>query len=363
MRIIFFILLLLASEGLNAQSRSNVLNPTADPRGEAELRICSQNMENYGPFSLAKPRVPSLTPELHSAKELAVLQRFVKAKCDVIATQEILGKTELESKKVLDEIASNLHKATGRFFETRTGPSNDPIIRLGFIVAKDRAEILNLTSYYRVELPKTTEEQRPRNFPRGPLEIQLQVKPRGESFPKVVTIVTFHFKSKYGGAKDPAQLEWETFRMEMAEAIRRIIETRHSKSFGSGDSILVLAGDRNSNFDAASAKILDGTIALRSFQGKAPCRLSKRGVPLCQKGASYPQRLFSVLTTDPATGKLQGTFKYGKTFSWLDEILLPTESLPFALENPNVEGDYASGVVYDPKEASDHAMVWVDLNW
>ena len=130
-----------------------------------------------------------------------------------------------------------------------------------------------------------------------------------------------------------------------------------------GRNILLVLGDRNSNFDSASAKILDGILSLKQFQGSAPCRLSKRGAPLCKAGAAQPQKLFSVLTSDPRTKERQGTYHYKGIYSWIDDILMPASALPFAWEGPTSTGKYDSGVLYEPSAASDHALIWVRLNW
>jgi hypothetical protein len=234
---------------------------------------------------------------------------------------------------------------------------------LGFIVAEDRAQIVNTLSYAKVELPKLVAKQKPRLFARTPLEIQLLVSGRENDVSKTITLVNFHFKSKRGGEGDPTGLEFETYRMEMGEALRRIVERRHKQAFARGNSILMLLGDRNSNFDVASAKILDGSLSLSNFQNDGACRLSKRGVPLCKAGASLPQRLFSVLTSNKSVFRLPGTFSYKGEYSWLDDILMPAESLPYAWRSAFQEAQYDSGVVYSPKDASDHAMVYVRLNW
>ena len=151
--------------------------------------------------------------------------------------------------------------------------------------------------------------------------------------------------------------------MQMAEAVRKIVEKRHSRSFSTGQSILLIAGDRNSHWDTASAKILEGSLVLKNFKEGGGCRLSKRGMPLCKAQAAFPQKLFSVLTTDPQSGELPGTLFFQGEYSWLDDIIMPHESLPFAKGERGIDGDYDSGVVYEPKTASDHAMVWVKLNW
>ena len=107
-----------------------------------------------------------------------------------------------------------------------------------------------------------------------------------------------------------------------------------------------------------------GVVRLKHFQGTEPlCRLSKRGVPICQGGIPAAQELFSVLTGDPQTKLLPGTIKYKNVYSWYDDIIMPLESLPFAWSGPASTGDYDTGVVYEPKWASDHALVWVRLNW
>jgi hypothetical protein len=347
-----------------AQSRTNVLYPNADPRGDPELIVCSQNLENYGSYSDVKSRNRRMDKDDFKQKEQALIKRFIARRCDVIAVQELIGKEGPTAEAALMNLATLLQKSSNRFFDHVVGPSNDKKLRVGFLIAKDRADIVDRKSFVNVELPKLSENQKQRFFSRGPLEVQLRVKPRGESFHKVVTLITFHFKSKSTkGGTDPAGLEFEPFRLEMSEALRRIINVRHADAYAGGQKILVVLGDRNSHFDAASARILEGVLTLKSFQGSAPCRLSKRGVPLCQAGTALPQRLFSVLTSDPETGVKPGTLKYQSIYSWIDDILLPVESLPFAWVGPTTTGDYDSGVDYLPAEASDHAMVWVALNW
>ena len=358
-----FVLCLIISLKSEAQSRQPIVSETQDPRGEPELVVCSQNLANYGSINDVRTRDPGMTPEDLRLKEQNLAKRFVRRGCDAIAVQEILGKTVEAGTKALQSLALALRRRTGRIWAVKTGESSDPFARVGFLVATDRAEIMTAASYSNVELPKTVPNQRPRLFARGPIEVQLRVKGRDGTFPKVVTLVNFHFKSKRGAKDDPTGLQWETFRMEMAEALRRLVIKRHEKAFRTGESIIVLLGDRNSNFDAASANILEGALTLKHFQEGGPCRLSKRGVALCQPNSVRPRYFSSVLQTDPQVKLLPGTFFYGNEFSWLDDILLPTEALRFAWQDAASEGDYSSSVTYSEKSASDHAMVSVALNW
>lgn len=360
-RILLLLILVLTGEAV-AQTRISNLDAKLDPRGAAELTVCSQNLKNFGLYPVVRQRT-GLLEEDYKVQVKSLTQRFASQKCDVIAVQEVLGKNDFEAKQALDFLAQALRRRTNREFESRTAPSNDKFLRLGFLVATDRADIFNFLSYNNIELPKFTEEQKPRFFTRGPLEIQLMVRGRNGAPDKPVTLINMHFKSQRGGVNDPAQLQWETFRMEMAEALRRVSEKRHARSFSNNDTILIVLGDRNSNFDSSSAQILEGSLTLKHFWEGGPCRMSKRGVPLCKAGSSFPRKLFSVLTGDPETKQQHGTYRYKGEYSWIDEILMPQESLNYAWEKVGTEGNYASGVVSEPREASDHSMVWVRLNW
>lgn len=334
-----------------------------DPRGEPDLVVCSQNLKLFGTFQSLKQKSPQYTQREHDIKIAELVERFAAVNCDVIAVQEIIGRTQEIAEAGLQELVKELQRVTNRFYDLRVGPPAEGGMTLGFLVAKDRATILNALSYARVELPKLSPKEKPRVFPRTPLEVQLSVNSRESSQSKTVTLVNFHFKSKRGEATDPTGLEWETYRMEMAEALRRIVEQRHKSAFASSETMLILLGDRNSNFDVASARILEGSLGLSNFRANGGCRLSKRGLAICKAETEMPRRLFSVLTTTRSPQALPGTFEYNGEYSWLDEILLPAESLPYVWASAFSDSKYSSGVIYRPKDASDHAMVYVKLNW
>jgi hypothetical protein len=361
-RVFFFIAITILTLSAQAQSRAPVLHQLDDPRGLPELTVCSQNLENYGRLADVKRRMKGFDQGRLDEKERALAKRIVRAKCDVVALQELIGKDKERAEEGVQALLQTIRGMSNRIFEYRIAPSNDRRLRLAFLVAKDRAEILSTLSYSRVVLPKIAEKQKPREFARGPYEIQLQVKSRGESRSKRVTLVTFHFKSRRSLKADPTALEWETYRMEMAEALRRIVENRHNDTFRTGESILVLLGDRNSNFDTASARLLQGTLTLKHFQ-EGICRLSSRGVPLCQGGNTRPQVLFSAFESDKNFFGMRGTYTYKKVYSWLDDILLPAESLRYGWSGYATEGDFAAGVVSAYGEASDHSLVYLRLNW
>ena len=346
----------------SAQVYSSDLSVGADSRGPFDLTICSQNLHNFGLLTELKVRGVKETATSLAERADQLATRFIKASCDVLVAQEIVAKTEGAAAEGLSMLADAISSKNGKHYVVKVGPISEGNLSLGFLVAKDRADVVNLTSYDKVELPRLSSKQRPRLFARGPLEIQLIARSVESNISKTVTIVNMHLKSKHGSDGDVAGLEWETYRMEMAEALRRIVEKRHARSFASGQSILIIAGDRNSDFDSASARILEGTVTLKSFQEEGGCRLSKRGVPLCKAETTFPQRLFSALTPS-RIGSGIGSFHFKNEWSWLDDLVMPGESLPFAWRTPTSEGDYESGVILEPVGASDHGLVYMRLNW
>jgi hypothetical protein len=337
--------------------------PGGDPRGDTDIVICSQNLKLFGTYETMSRSNPNFTRQKYEQKIDDLVTRFVNAKCDVVAVQEVIGKNLLEGELALNQLAVRWKGRTNRVFKAMSAPPSEGSMTNGFIVALDRATVLQSMPYGRIELPKIWSRQKPRLFSRPPFELQLSVKSRDSDVVKTISIVNFHFKSKRGGQDDPTGLEWETYRMEMGEGLRRVLEMRHKDAFASGESILVALGDRNSNFDVASARILEGSLSLSSFGEKGPCRLSKRGVPMCVVDSATPRKLFSVLTSNSAVASYPGTFSYKGEYSWIDEIALPSESLRYAWQSAFSEGEYASGVVYEPQGASDHALVYVKLNW
>jgi hypothetical protein len=346
-----------------ARKTTPIALPGGDPRGPSDLVVCSQNLKLFGTFDVMSRNNPTYTRQKYEKKVEDLVSRFLAAKCDVVAVQEVIGRTQADGEVALNQLASRWRDRSNRFFKVMTAPPSEGSMTNGFIVALDRATVEQALPYGRVQLPKIWSRQKPRLFSRPPFELQLSVKARDSQSAKVISLVNFHFKSKRGGQDDPTGLEWETYRMEMGEGLRRVLEMRHKDAFASGESILVVLGDRNGNFDVASARILEGSLSLSSFGEKGPCRLSKRGVPLCVAESELPRRLFSVLTSNAASTTYPGTFLYKDEYSWLDDIIMPAESLRYAWQTAYSEGLYASGVVSTPEDASDHALVYVALNW
>jgi Holliday junction resolvasome RuvABC endonuclease subunit len=355
-----------AAQSISAKSKKRNFSAVALTTPN-KVTLCSQNLAQYGTFQSLQRKTPSLSKTEYEAKENGLIKRFSTVDCDIIAVQEIIARSESEAEELLGQFSEKMRRFSGRKFKVLASTGLDPSSHTGFIIAESRAEVMNAVSYATVELPKLNPKQKPRFFLRAPLEVQLKLKNSSEDAPpqpaKLMTLINIHFKSKRGAQDDPAALEWETVRMEMAEAVRRIIEKRHANTVRSADEIMVVLGDRNSEPDSASARILEGRVTLSQFREQGSCRLSKRGVPLCKTDSAKDPLLLSILTTDPQTKYLPGTFHYKKDVYWLDDILLTLPSLRFAWKEFDKAGDFDSGIVQGYKEASDHAMVYAILKY
>lgn len=352
-----------APQALEGQLRNQLVVGAGDPRGAAEITVCSQNLKNYGSRLIWQQREGVAGGLSYEEKEEGLVVRIIRGKCDIVAVQEVLGKTLEEAKAGADRLAKQLSRSSGRIFVARVAPGEDLISRVGFLFAKDAVDLVQEVSYSQVELPKLSKEDRPQFFGRAPFEVQFKSSKGRNEVQRLVTVVNFHLKSKVGGVQDAAGLEFETLRMQMAEAIRRIVATRHQSSLDLADSPLLLVGDRNSSFDSASAKILEGVLTLENFQEKGGCRMSKKGLPLCLVGTSLPAKFFSVFVGEDNHRNYPGTFLYKGKWEWLDDILMPQTSLHYAWRDFDSPYSYESGLINKPEGVSDHSLAFVRLNW
>lgn len=321
--------------------------------------VCSQNLENYGEIPDIQERTKNFRIGDLRAKEEALVQRFLAAKCDVIAVQEILAKDKDKIKKrekarnVLKKLAWLLSSSSKREFDIRVGKSNDEQLSLGFIFAKDKVSSVDTRSYDNIDLPKLSEGQKQRRFTRGPFEIQLQVNG------KKIVLVNFHFKSRSSrGSYDYSGLGFEPLRMEMAEGLKTQILEKYLQQAEKDKIILLMMGDRNSDYNSAAASILRGERSLNRFSKYGDCQVSKEGRPLCQDRRIDSPKYVSVLLNNSALRRVGGTFRYKRNFVWLDDIMMPAPSLKYAGDKIT---QYNSGVIDHYANASDHALVWVKL--
>ena len=315
--------------------------------------VCSQNLENYGEIPDIQERTKNFRIGDLRAKEEALVQRFLAAKCDAIAVQEILAKNKKAARTVLEHLAWLLSTSSKRKFNAFVGDSNDVHLKQGFLIATDKAFVLDTHSYNNVPLPKISEGQKQRFFSRGPFEIKLRVNG------KTIVLVNFHFKSRSSRwNSDPSGLGFEPQRMEMAEALKSKILAKYLPQVEKDKLILLMMGDRNSNYNSAAASILRGELSLNRFREHGDCQISKEGLPLCSDRRIDSPKYVSVLLNNSALRRVGGTFRYKRNSVWLDDIMMPASSLKYAGDKIT---QYNSGVIDLYDKASDHDLVWVKL--
>src|SRR5690606_25536237 len=97
---------LVVQEGhVERQSRTQWLHAARDPRGKPALVLCIQNLQNFGKLEAVRRRDPGVSKEDLQEKTVALVTRFLKARCDVVAVQEVLSNDVLEGNEALAELA------------------------------------------------------------------------------------------------------------------------------------------------------------------------------------------------------------------------------------------------------------------
>jgi endonuclease/exonuclease/phosphatase family metal-dependent hydrolase len=326
---------------------SELLATSATP----QLIICSQNLERFGSHT----GLDGMTQESY------LVQRFIEAKCDIIAVQEIFGAADKVAELNLNQLAKSLSKKSNREFDHVLGEIGRDQIRNGFLIAKNSARVEKTFSYPEQNLPRLSLAGSPTRFTRPPLAIIIQATPNlasGGASQKKFVLTSFHFKSKVNGWKDRAKTNYETTRMEMAEGLREWVKFLLPQA--GPDGVIFFLGDRNSNERSASAQILRGTRSLDNFRSRA-CWLNDYLEPDCEKLPPRAPILSELMSTRYAENPRQdreGTFSFRNNNELIDEIL--TNNLKIA-RRP--DGSLAVGTTGKFGQGSDHKLVWAELRW
>ena len=327
------------------------------PQGEAELRLCTQNLFRLGEKSAKRKRDKPAV--LRQAEYL--VERMKKRRCDVVAVQEVFGQTKSEARRRLNALAYGLSRASGRRFTAHVGDAFEEEIRCGFLVAESIGEVEGLEDYRTHELPMLQPLGPVHHFNRGPLGLRLLVKPRTSAPAKRFFIVNMHLKSKAEGWKDPSRTDFEALRMEMAEGLRELALSR-SRELGEG-TVLVVLGDRNSDAQSASADILTGRRKLEDFGRTNGCRLGDGYVSVCE--AALPREpvldgVFQYRNEHMSGGYPWGSYRYRGIWSLIDEILIKPQDRWMVLSDDKTLTIGLEGELY---KGSDHRLLWADFNW
>ncbi len=325
------------------------------------LRLCSQNMHNFGNLSDSIDRQGQLTSSQWLRQRASNLKRIVTNECDVIAAQEIINRDRFSAEQNLFNYVAALKLLTRKNYRYKFIPTNDLGIGLAVIYASDLVQLMETEDLSNLELPTWRSAERPILSNRGPLRAIFKVRCTPII---IVDLYNFHFKSKSTkGGFDPSGFGFELQRTIQAESLRHYASkqnaelTKHA-SYRNYPNLTVLLGDRNSDPSSVSSAVLTGALKLKDLQ-IGNCPISKTGFAYCNNIRPIPDfiSIFGGLNFNYAR---RGTFKIGKKSLWLDDILLYTRSSWYSLVNSL---QLKTGLVSAWDEASDHAMIYGDIAW
>ena len=294
---------------------------------EAELIVCSQNLGSK-----------------QNRKNLSYLaERIIRSGCNVVAVQEVSGDSKKKALKNLNKLSKVIEEFSGNNFNSYVGETNDRFIRNGFLVSSKLGEVSYSRSFSKVYLPKLMGSGPSKKFSRGPFMIQLEVAGKGGAKKRKVKIYSVHFKSKRNPWKDKSNTSFETLRVQMAEALRVLAQTR-------SDDVIIIAGDLNSRVDSATAAVLSGGRVLSDFQFKNSCSISKKLSPSC-KTSARPEVFTPLLGK---SSKKLASYRHNKSLELIDDIYMNGKN-SWMSEEIGVSGEFWKG--------SDHKLVWARINW
>lgn len=305
---------------------------------ENNFTVCTQNLYNYGEVKAVAKRTKKSARDLDIQKK-GFVKLFVKADCDVIAVQELIGNKLKEVELVLKNLTNELNQASNKNFTYQTGNSND-IAKLGFLYSQNKFRKTFSRSYSKHLLPKINYNERNRYFSRGPLRLDLENITTSEKY----SFYNIHFKSQSSfHLHDSSGYKFEFDRMQMAQALKDIAS--------SSDSTTIILGDRNSKANSASANILFGKYDLNYFKENL-CKLSDSREARCRDSVDNSSIFYSTFYNDPDI----------KDKTLIDDIIIDRSNSFKGKFNAVSKFDFNTGMFNSKREVSDHPLLWLKLN-
>lgn len=358
------VLLSSAAAQVTAESTSAQERAGSSGDGLPELILCTQNLQRFG----EERRNNRNSREKGRASQLeALVERFIEGRCDLVAVQEVAGKNKRAAAASLNRLARRLSERTGRTFRGEVGEARDPSIRNGFLIADSLGKPAEIISYTDEEIPSVSRRRSAGFFVRAPLGVVIPISraaPDGARHSEVSRrffVLNVHSKSRHGGEKDPTGTQFETLRMEYAEATRLIVR-RELARLGAG-TVAVVLGDHNTHELSASADILTGEYLLADFQPGGACGLTRDLEPDCSRAVSHPPMLVGLfeLRRNRAPRRYRGgSFRYRGKESLIDEILISPADLPLVT---GPEGGLRIAFKGVLGEGSDHRLLLAEFDF
>jgi hypothetical protein len=318
-------------------------------------------MHNFGDLSDSIIRQVQLGRYQWLRQRASNLKRVLETNCDIIAAQEIINRDRFKAEQNLFAYVAALKILTHRNYRYKFIATNDLGIGLAVIYASELVQLTETQNLSTLELLPWRSNERPSFSNRGPLRTIFKVS----CTPTIILdLYNFHFKSKSTkGGFDPSGFGFELQRIIQAEALRQYASEKNSELISQDlyrnyPNLTVLMGDRNSDPISVSNIILTGALKLKDLQSGS-CPISKTGFAYCKNIRPVPD-FISIFGGLNFNYPRVGTFRYGKKFLWLDDILFYTRSNWYQLANSLT---LKSGLVSAWGEASDHALIYSDIAW
>ncbi len=350
-----------------------------DVRGEAEVTICSINLQSFG-LPVEVRRIAPARMATQRARIKSISESINTTGCSIVAAQGLIGKDVITINKVVKIIVSKLEKSTNKKWKGYAAPTNHQLSTNAFFVSDDILSVNTYVSHADIVLPRFGQFKE-KSFPRGPFEINVTVSGKDGAKNKRIILVTMYLnKSIKRVNREPIST-----RIQFAEGMRQLVQLIQGGIDITDPPIIILLGDRSFGKYDIGSKILGGKIRLKDFKAEGGCDIEEdpKEKAVCKALERRPRSLIGILSeaVDPLPqivskkidDKRVKVFKKidpeesrerrNKEFARTVEIYMLPEDLPIAWKRHNAPGQYDSGTVSIDKGIKTSPLAWVRLNW
>lgn len=240
----------------------------ADPRGEAELRVCTVHLNNFGPATEFKRLMKGETPEKRVARESSAVKAIAAAGCDVVALQAIYGVSFSRAQGAVEGLVKKLSRLTDAEWTIQMEEGTKQLLWGAFLIKEGAGEVLRSESVDGLR-PAPFGPTPVRDVTRAPTTLSIKVRGKGSAQSKIVTLVNYDLRHALAG-KTP---DTAFVRVQLAEVLRGVVEKFALQDQVVNPQLLVLLGDRNDVRDSAPMQVLEGRLRLSDFTEDGTCKL------------------------------------------------------------------------------------------
>ncbi len=348
----------------------------ADPRGEAELKVCTVHLNNFGPAAEFKRLMKGEGPEKRLARQSSAVSAIAAAACDVVAVQAVYGVSFTRAHEALDGFAEKLAKATDSNWEVQLEEGTKQLVWSGFLLREGVGQVLRSESLSGLQPPPFGPTPI-RDVARAFTTLSIKVKGKGVAGSKIVTLVNFDLRHALAGKSADSVYS----RVQLAEVLRGVVDKYSLQDQVANPQLLVVLGDRNDVRGSAPAQILEGQLKFTDFTEDGTCKFEgEKELKLrCHDLKRQGKRLFGVVSENawamrkrPPAPKVpdahaEGAPKTVKPPPFVEtrttEIYLTQRDLKYARLLSDSLSRYRVGTEPVRNGLPDSPLTWVMLNW